>query len=84
MATNIIEIRNQLLGGGGNQSPAANMLAGGSSQAAKNRPASKKDQEGVFKKFFGCAAVNPISNICNAFFFTPVFANELKFLIMIL
>ena len=68
MATNIIEIRNQLLGGGGNQSPAANMLEGGSSQAAKDRPASKRDQEGVFKKFFGKTGIGKITKILGVTF----------------
>jgi len=68
MATNIIEIRNQLLGGGGNQSPAANMLEGGSSQAAKDRPASKRDQEGVFKKFFGKTGIGKMGKVLGVSF----------------
>ena len=74
MATNIIEIRNQLLGGGEN--PAANMLEGGSSQAAKNRPASKKDQEGVFKKFFGKTGIGKIAKTLGITFSIAAFVKQ--------
>ena len=51
MATNIIEIRNQLLGGGGNQSPAANMLAGEAHKLQKTDLLLKKTKKVFLRNF---------------------------------